>query len=274
MAAIKSNLTSNETQFKFGIDSDGNYGYYKAGADIVTPFKTGETIYGSSSVTEVILAINGYQFQSFTIDVTNINGLLYLLSTTNQTSSINKYEGMYGYSDWDTAVSDKYAAIHGNKLLDINNISYTKQKWSYIDLTNVFYLKIIMPYDGGYGYFALPYSEKDKVIKRIQSYAGTYNEIIYKYPSLHANCLRYTRKDSDQKTSIIIDPDRIFPTIGLGYGTTVSGSTSKSLLGEGSSVLVPDVGRDESDYSTMGCYCHCGGQQYQNSFEVLLEVVE
>ena len=30
--------------FKFGIDNDGNYGYYKAGADTVTPFKTGENI--------------------------------------------------------------------------------------------------------------------------------------------------------------------------------------------------------------------------------------
>ena len=27
--------------FKFGVDSSGNYGYYKAGADSVTPFRTG-----------------------------------------------------------------------------------------------------------------------------------------------------------------------------------------------------------------------------------------
>ena len=27
--------------FKFGVDSEGNYGYYKAGADSVTPFRTG-----------------------------------------------------------------------------------------------------------------------------------------------------------------------------------------------------------------------------------------
>ena len=27
--------------FKFGIDENGNYGYYKAGADTVTPFKSG-----------------------------------------------------------------------------------------------------------------------------------------------------------------------------------------------------------------------------------------
>ena len=29
---------------KFGIDSDGNYGYIKAGADTVTPFKSGTLI--------------------------------------------------------------------------------------------------------------------------------------------------------------------------------------------------------------------------------------
>lgn len=32
--------------FKFGIDENGNYGYYKAGADTVTPFKKGEFIGG------------------------------------------------------------------------------------------------------------------------------------------------------------------------------------------------------------------------------------
>lgn len=32
--------------FKFGVDADGNYGYYKDGADTVTPFKSG----GSSGI--------------------------------------------------------------------------------------------------------------------------------------------------------------------------------------------------------------------------------
>lgn len=30
------------SEIKFGVDDDGNYGYYKAGADSVTPFKTGD----------------------------------------------------------------------------------------------------------------------------------------------------------------------------------------------------------------------------------------
>ena len=35
-----SQLNSGDIAFQFGVDSDGNYGYIKAGADTVTPFKT------------------------------------------------------------------------------------------------------------------------------------------------------------------------------------------------------------------------------------------
>ena len=48
-------LPYNDIGFPFGIDSSGNYGYYKAGADTVTPFKVGspdyttvQTIYNST----------------------------------------------------------------------------------------------------------------------------------------------------------------------------------------------------------------------------------
>lgn len=36
-----SQLSSGDIAFQFGVDSDGNYGYIKAGADTVTPFKSG-----------------------------------------------------------------------------------------------------------------------------------------------------------------------------------------------------------------------------------------
>ncbi|HBV82340.1 MAG TPA: hypothetical protein DEB74_06010 [Lachnospiraceae bacterium] len=36
-----SDVWEGTNNFKFGVDADGNYGYYKAGADTVTPFKTG-----------------------------------------------------------------------------------------------------------------------------------------------------------------------------------------------------------------------------------------
>ena len=42
VVSIKNNLTTkynnNDVSFKFGVDADGNYGYYKDGADSVTPF--------------------------------------------------------------------------------------------------------------------------------------------------------------------------------------------------------------------------------------------
>lgn len=41
------NGIDNKVPFKFGVDADGNYGYYKAGADTVTPFKTGDKIINS-----------------------------------------------------------------------------------------------------------------------------------------------------------------------------------------------------------------------------------
>lgn len=38
ITAIDANLTSGDVKFRFGVDDQGNYGYYKAGADTVTPF--------------------------------------------------------------------------------------------------------------------------------------------------------------------------------------------------------------------------------------------
>lgn len=40
------NQGSSVNAIRFGIDADGNYGYYKVGADTVTPFKTGGSISG------------------------------------------------------------------------------------------------------------------------------------------------------------------------------------------------------------------------------------
>ena len=42
----------NDIVFPFGIDSDGNYGYFKAGADTVTPF--------SSSAFEEVLSVTAF----------------------------------------------------------------------------------------------------------------------------------------------------------------------------------------------------------------------
>ncbi len=41
ITTIDNNLTSGDIKFRFGVDNEGNYGYYKAGADTVTPFSIG-----------------------------------------------------------------------------------------------------------------------------------------------------------------------------------------------------------------------------------------
>lgn len=41
--STKWKVWDNNIPIRFGIDADGNYGYYKAGADTVTPFKTKDT---------------------------------------------------------------------------------------------------------------------------------------------------------------------------------------------------------------------------------------
>lgn len=39
-SALEEKTDKSNVPFRFGIDSNGNYGYIKAGADTVTPFKT------------------------------------------------------------------------------------------------------------------------------------------------------------------------------------------------------------------------------------------
>ena len=41
LGKINNNLADKGKSFKFGVDDNGNYGYYKDGADTVTPFRQG-----------------------------------------------------------------------------------------------------------------------------------------------------------------------------------------------------------------------------------------
>ena len=57
--------------FRFGIDSNGNYGYYKAGADTVTPFKTGggiEFVAHVESASKSGTTIDVSQYPDATVD--------------------------------------------------------------------------------------------------------------------------------------------------------------------------------------------------------------
>ena len=48
-AALDGNLTDSLGGMSFGVDADGNYGYIKAGADTVTPFKSGGSLKKTNS---------------------------------------------------------------------------------------------------------------------------------------------------------------------------------------------------------------------------------
>ena len=61
----------NDIVFPFGIDSDGNYGYFKAGADTVTPFKSGgdtvildSLVYGGSAGSSASFNTSQYDFEN------------------------------------------------------------------------------------------------------------------------------------------------------------------------------------------------------------------
>lgn len=59
--------------FKLGIDADGNYGYYKDGADTVTPFKSGG---GSTLFDNVAIGRIPYYEVGNAINIFDISGLL------------------------------------------------------------------------------------------------------------------------------------------------------------------------------------------------------
>ena len=88
-------IWTGSNQFKFGVDADGNYGYYKAGADTVTPFKnSGGVEYFEAS--RIVFATSNprlyFIFNESTCELkinwTKIDGDAQLLSIITQFSGI------------------------------------------------------------------------------------------------------------------------------------------------------------------------------------------
>ena len=73
---------------KFGIDSDGNYGYIKAGADSVTPFSSGiyKFAYSYNRNSNVVASDN----LNFTIDSTRKYTILPICASNAYTNSTLK----------------------------------------------------------------------------------------------------------------------------------------------------------------------------------------
>ena len=103
---------------KFGIDSDGNYGYIKAGADSVTPFKSGSLWFSvfTSNISEVncgfqpdiivrlINAASNYPML-ICIDYVNEKAIRLFVNKTNGNNGIDADYNGYGFSYLTTGVT-------------------------------------------------------------------------------------------------------------------------------------------------------------------------
>lgn len=87
-ALVVKDIDSSFGGLKFGIDSDGNYGYIKAGADTVTPFSSGiyKFAYSYNKNSNVVASDN----LNFTIDSTRKYTILPICASNGYTSSTLK----------------------------------------------------------------------------------------------------------------------------------------------------------------------------------------
>lgn len=98
------NQVNQNLPFAFGIDANGNYGYYKAGADTVTPFN-------SAWISDVISLGNGTWISNFSLSIASLypqyrsitKDNIYLcptiISCPNQTAStLNAFFGITSYN--------------------------------------------------------------------------------------------------------------------------------------------------------------------------------
>lgn len=269
VTAIKNNLTSGSTSFKFGVDASGNYGYYKN--DVIIPF-TQPSIY-SNTIGDTILGIRGSGYNCFIIDISNLSGLRMI-----QTDQGNSSTKIYQYDSWETAIADGAAAatVSANgTLLEEITTAKTTQMWSAVyGSADAKFIKVVEGYNWGTTYFTIPASDHDKLINRVYVCANTgYSELVMRYPTGKPNSLKITyEKEVTAGSTIIVDGARIFPDLAKGYGTTVGAMDKITLSASSPSCLSPQIGSNE--VSVGGNYCHVGGAKYgNNGFECLVEVV-
>ena len=119
LSANQGRILGAKLPFAFGIDADGNYGYYKAGADTVTPFKTGDKIINSRFP-------NGKSLVGLDSFVLTSNGKTYKQGSTITISENTTKIG-------DNKVPNGSIRIY-NKSGGANGMAFTPD---YIDLTDI-----------------------------------------------------------------------------------------------------------------------------------------
>lgn len=114
-------LWDSNQQIRFGVDSDGNYGYYKVGADSVTPFKTGGTGF-STLVRETLGTVSN---SSTTYDIATLFPNLDLTNVTQANFAVVPKVGInnstWAYND---AVFDHSIRPQAKLTVGIPSITY------------------------------------------------------------------------------------------------------------------------------------------------------
>ena len=130
---INTDLSDNGKTFKFGFDGT-NYGYYKDGADTVTPFKQGLT---------TIQSVTGNGSATRTFDCTSING--YETLTVNDFAIDIKRIRVYTVQGSQSATTDYYSSSitksYTNGVLTIGNLTRT------ISTANLYMVMYIESFD-------------------------------------------------------------------------------------------------------------------------------
>lgn len=240
LATIKSNLISNEIPFKFGVDSAGNYGYYKQGENVVTPF-----LHTSSDNLDYQIALcvrSAHPLTNwFVVDVSDISTLYYFQS--HQGGAVSTF---YGYTSWDW--DDPEGAIGETSLVTISNSKTdTTMYWLHsIDVSNYQVVKFAEGYNWGGTLLA---TDSGKYFKKVRIVSGGgWSEMDILVPSNKK--IKCTALDT---TNTIVAEQRLNYRLNEGYGQKNTGYALTSLSTAGQSAIYP------TDY-TRGRWIWIGGQ--------------
>lgn len=127
------NCTTDDSikEIKFGVDADGNYGYYKDGADTVTPFKSGDDTvsidiyeYMKFNYNPITLSfkVSRYYKLEVAFDYENYdnNEVIFGNTSNNYTPHMTMYNGRYYYGyageqSFGSATSGKHVCIFNDE---------------------------------------------------------------------------------------------------------------------------------------------------------------
>lgn len=211
------NGINNKVPFKFGIDADGNYGYYKAGADTVTPFKTGDINFAY----KVLAVLRADMYNYFIFDVSEMTDIL-----INQQANGGSNTVIYGYSTLEDArnntngttlktitssdVTSKYASFY------IGNTSAKASK--FIDVTKYNFIKIVEGYNWGTSYIS---STNNKFFKYIEMQSKTgFAEMCLRRHKLKDETIKGEVIDIAENQKIAVET-RSIPAVSAGYSTFI-----------------------------------------------------